>query len=91
MSFLRKVMDHLLNKVLVETLANNRSFQRFAVWSHRKVKDLGEKSKDGGANFDESASKALEQSKLAWQKWRQEFAEELAKAQRGESGGARGK
>jgi hypothetical protein len=30
--------------VLVETLANSRVFQRFAVWSHRTSKELSAKS-----------------------------------------------
>lgn len=31
-------------QVLVETLANSRVFQRFAVWSHRTSKELTAKS-----------------------------------------------
>jgi hypothetical protein len=36
-------MDHLLNQVLVETLANSRWFQRFAVYTHKLSKEAAEK------------------------------------------------
>lgn len=44
MAFFKRVMDHLLNQVLVETLANSRWFQRFAVHSHKLTKEMAEKS-----------------------------------------------
>lgn len=44
MAFFKRVMDHLLNQVLVETLANSRWFQRFAVHSHKLSKEVAEKS-----------------------------------------------
>lgn len=45
MAFIKRLMDHLLNQVLVETLANSRWFQRFAVYTHKLSKDAAEKSK----------------------------------------------
>ena len=44
MAFFKRVLDHLLNQVLVEGLANSRWFQRFAVGTTKAVKDLQEKS-----------------------------------------------
>lgn len=43
MAFFKRVMDHLLNQVLVETLANSKWFQRFAVNTHRLTKEAAEK------------------------------------------------
>lgn len=43
MAFFKRVMDHLLNQVLVETLANSKWFQRFAVHSHKLSKEVAEK------------------------------------------------
>lgn len=45
MAFFKKLMDHILNKVLVETLANSRWFQRFAVHTHKLSKEMAEKGK----------------------------------------------
>jgi hypothetical protein len=44
MALFKRVMDHLLNQVLVETLANSRWFQRFAVHTHKLSKEVAEKS-----------------------------------------------
>jgi hypothetical protein len=43
MAFIKRLMDHLLNQVLVETLANSRWFQRFAVYTHKLSKEAAEK------------------------------------------------
>lgn len=43
MAFFKRLMDHLLNQVMVETLANSRWFQRFAVYTHRLTKEAAEK------------------------------------------------
>ncbi|KAL6747421.1 hypothetical protein V8C86DRAFT_2910135, partial [Haematococcus lacustris] len=76
----RRVIDHLLNQVLVEGLANNRTFQRFAVWSHTKYKELHEKTKDGGPSLD-TVTKVAEVGKQSWAKWRADFSEEMKKIQ----------
>lgn len=47
MAFFKRLMDHMLNQVLVETLANSRWFQRFAVYTHRLTKEAAEKSEHG--------------------------------------------
>lgn len=44
MAFFKRLMDHMLNQVLVETLANSRWFQRFAVYTHKMTKEAAEKS-----------------------------------------------
>lgn len=44
MAFFKRLMDHMLNQVLVETLANSRWFQRFAVYTHKLSKEAAEKS-----------------------------------------------
>lgn len=45
MAFFRRVLDHLLNQVLVEGLANSRVFQRFAVWSNGAIKEMSEQGR----------------------------------------------
>lgn len=45
MAFIKRLMDHMLNQVLVETLANSRWFQRFAVYTHKLTKEAADKSK----------------------------------------------
>jgi hypothetical protein len=47
MAFFKRIMDHLLNQVMVETLANSRWFQRFAVYTHRLSKEAAEKGACG--------------------------------------------
>mmetsp|Transcript_30860 Transcript_30860/g.78799 ORF Transcript_30860/g.78799 Transcript_30860/m.78799 type:complete len:93 (-) Transcript_30860:532-810(-) len=81
MAFIKRIMDHLLNQVLVETLANSRSFQRFAVWSNSKMKEVSMKGKDGSVVLDETVGKVAEKSKETWSKWREDFASELKKVQ----------
>lgn len=43
MAFFKRVMDHLLNQVLVETLAHSKWFQKFAVHTHKLSKEVAEK------------------------------------------------
>mmetsp|Transcript_18844 Transcript_18844/g.32184 ORF Transcript_18844/g.32184 Transcript_18844/m.32184 type:complete len:91 (-) Transcript_18844:802-1074(-) len=76
MAFVKKVIDHLLNQVLVEGLANSRWFQRFAVWSHGKMQNVNETAKDPSQVL-ESTAKYAEQSKQGLQKWHQEFLAEM--------------
>lgn len=68
--FLRKIFDHLLNQVLVESLANARWFQKFAVWSSITAKELGEKSKQHTSGLDERFSKFAEVAKQQSEKLR---------------------
>ena len=44
MSFFARVLNHLVNEVLVNSLANNRTFQQLAVRSNAWVADIAKKS-----------------------------------------------
>ncbi|CAK0783099.1 hypothetical protein CVIRNUC_006294 [Coccomyxa viridis] len=44
MSFFARVLNHLVNEVLVNGLANNRTFQQLAVRSNAWVADIAKKS-----------------------------------------------
>lgn len=46
MSFFSRIVNHFLNEVLVNGLANSRTFQRFAIWSNEFAKDVALKGKD---------------------------------------------
>eukprot|EP00882_Tetradesmus_deserticola_P017331 GHRQ01018564.1.p1 GENE.GHRQ01018564.1~~GHRQ01018564.1.p1 ORF type:complete len:103 (+),score=24.28 GHRQ01018564.1:385-693(+) len=63
MAFIKRLMDHLLNQVLVETLANSRWFQRFAVYTHKLSKEAAEKSKDHSKVLDEHVSTVMDKAK----------------------------
>ncbi|PNW77157.1 hypothetical protein CHLRE_10g424650v5 [Chlamydomonas reinhardtii] len=79
--FIRRLVDHLLNQVLVEGLANSRWFQRFAVWSHGAMKELQAKSKDGSAHLDTHLSTFMEAAKQKSAQLKQDFQQELRKVQ----------
>ncbi|GLC76692.1 hypothetical protein PLESTF_001818800 [Pleodorina starrii] len=79
--FVRRIIDHILNQVLVEGLANSRWFQRFAVWSHSAMKELQSKSKDHSATLDTHVSSFVEIAKQKSAQLRQEFQQELRKVQ----------
>eukprot|EP00798_Chlamydomonas_sp_ICE-L_P022704 gene22708-29860_t len=66
-NFIKRVMDHLFNQVLVEGLANSRWFQKFAVNSNEMLKQMQEKGKGNGSVLNNQ--------------FRAEFNEELAKVQ----------
>lgn len=78
-------MDHLLNQVLVETLANSRWFQRFAVYTHKLSKEAAEKSKDHSKVLDEHVSTVMDKAKQFTSKMREDFAQELKKLQEAEA------
>lgn len=44
MSFFARVLNHLVNEVLVNSLANNRTFQQLAVRSNAWVAEMAKKS-----------------------------------------------
>ncbi|PNH12503.1 hypothetical protein TSOC_000621 [Tetrabaena socialis] len=86
--FIRRIIDHLLNQVLVEGLANSRWFQRFAVWSNSAMKELQAKSKDHSATIDTHMTSFVDLAKQKSQQvgaeragLRQEFQQELKKVQ----------
>jgi len=42
-NFIGRVMQYLVNELLVDRLANNQAFQRFAVRSSRAVEEMAQK------------------------------------------------
>ena len=74
--FVKRLLDHLLNQVLVEGLANSRWFQRFAVWSHGKMKEI---NAQGAASLDQQLSKVAEAAKDKASSFRKEFEAEMQK------------
>lgn len=79
--FLKRLMDHLLNQVLVEGLANSKTFQRFAVWSNKAIKELGEKSKEQSQHLDKHVSSMSDVIKERSTQFRKEFEAEFRKLQ----------
>lgn len=62
-NFMHRVVSYLVNEVLVNSLANSRAFQRFAVRTSKQIEDLSNKAaqkkqelseqmKDLSKNFD---------------------------------------
>lgn len=85
MAFFKRLMDHMLNQVLVETLANSRWFQRFAVYTHKMTKEAAEKSKDHSKVLDEHVTSIMDKTRAFTSKLREDFAEELKKLQEAEA------
>lgn len=82
--FIKRIVDHLLNQVLVEGLANSKWFQRFAVWSHSKMKEV---NAQGAATADQQLSRFVDAAKDSASKFRKDFAEEMQKLKEAEKGG----
>lgn len=59
MSFFARVFNHLVNEVLVNSLANNRTFQQLAVRSNAWVADIAKKSALVVSDFLLGSSTAL--------------------------------
>ncbi|XP_015897210.1 uncharacterized protein LOC107430851 [Ziziphus jujuba] len=62
-NFMHRVVSYLMNEVLVNSLANSRAFQRFAVRTSKRIEDissiaekkkqqLSEQMKDLAKNFE---------------------------------------
>jgi hypothetical protein len=79
MSFFGKVLNHLFNTVLVETLANSRTFQRFAV---RINEVLTEMSKKGTERQQQLQQQAQEFTKTFREEMRKGLAEQGRQRQR---------
>ncbi|KAK9699151.1 hypothetical protein RND81_08G156100 [Saponaria officinalis] len=61
-SFMHRVMSYVVNEILVNSLANNRSFQRFAVRTSRKIEDLSKtvsEKKDVFKDFSKNVQENL--------------------------------
>lgn len=50
-NFLARVMQYVVNEFVVDRLANNQSFQRFAVRSSRTLEDLAQKGAEKKAEL----------------------------------------
>lgn len=50
-SFLHRVIQYVANELIVDRLANNQSFQRFAVRSSKAIEDLTKKGKERSAEL----------------------------------------
>jgi len=46
MSFIGKIVGYFVNEIVVKVLANNKSFQRFAVKTDHHIKNSAQKAKD---------------------------------------------
>lgn len=63
MSFFQRIASHFLNQVLVDGLANSRTFQRFAISSNAKMQDIAKKSADAKKVFNEELTKGMKEVK----------------------------
>lgn len=75
----KRVIDHLLNQVLVETLANSTWFQRFAVRTNEKVQALKQSSKGNAATVDQHLNSFWEMFNSRFSNVRKQFEEEYRK------------
>lgn len=85
MAFFRRLMDHMFNQVLVETLANSRWFQRFAVFSHRMTKEMAEKGKEGSKVLDSHIEGLAAKAKDTASQLQRDFLAEMRKLQEAEA------
>ncbi|KAK3274544.1 hypothetical protein CYMTET_17272 [Cymbomonas tetramitiformis] len=56
MAFFQKIISYVANQVLVEGLANSRTFQQFAIRSDKAMKELAKKGKDAQAEISQKAT-----------------------------------
>ena len=59
MRFLQNLFSYWANLILVETLANSRTFQRFAISTDKVLKELKKKGKPAALRFASSPARAL--------------------------------
>ncbi|GAB2263985.1 hypothetical protein Droror1_Dr00026119 [Drosera rotundifolia] len=57
-SFLHRVMSYIVNELVVNSLANNLAFQRFAVRTSRKIESL----KDAAARKSEELAEQMKEA-----------------------------
>ncbi|KAL3143420.1 hypothetical protein ABBQ38_002244 [Trebouxia sp. C0009 RCD-2024] len=56
MAFFQRVFSYVFNEVLVNTLANSKSFQRFAVRTTHMVEEMTKKGADTQGQLGEKAA-----------------------------------
>eukprot|EP00240_Pyramimonas_obovata_P014715 CAMPEP_0118936594 /NCGR_PEP_ID=MMETSP1169-20130426/19600_1 /TAXON_ID=36882 /ORGANISM="Pyramimonas obovata, Strain CCMP722" /LENGTH=218 /DNA_ID=CAMNT_0006879903 /DNA_START=60 /DNA_END=714 /DNA_ORIENTATION=+ len=62
MSFFQRIASYVVNEVLVDTLANSKSFQRFAINSNAKMQELAKKSAEAKKVFNEELAKGMKEA-----------------------------
>ncbi|KAK9845061.1 hypothetical protein WJX74_010124 [Apatococcus lobatus] len=53
--FFGRVFSYVFNELLVNTLANNRTFQRFAIRSSEMLQELSQKGKEQSSTLGDQA------------------------------------
>ncbi|KAJ4798887.1 UvrABC system C protein [Rhynchospora pubera] len=61
-NFLGRVMSYIVNEIVVEGLANNRSFQRFAVKTNKTIQELSNKAAQAKEEILEQVKEASRNS-----------------------------
>ncbi|XP_073385734.1 uncharacterized protein [Physcomitrium patens] len=74
-NFIARVMQYVVNELLVDRLANNQSFQRFAVRSSKAIEEMAQK----GVQTKEELTKQL---KSYSEQFGQEKFEEISKIEK---------
>ncbi|KAG6551922.1 hypothetical protein Mapa_006539 [Marchantia paleacea] len=59
-NFIARVMQYVVNELLVDRLANNQNFQRFAVRSSKAIEELAEKGAQKKAELAEQMKEFTE-------------------------------
>lgn len=59
-NFIARVMQYVVNELLVDRLANNQNFQRFAVRSSKAIEELAEKGAQKKAELAEQMKEITE-------------------------------
>ncbi len=66
MRFLQNLMSYWANLILVETLANSRTFQRFAISSDKAMRELKKKGELSAQDITKQASSFSEEMTKAF-------------------------
>mmetsp|Transcript_41106 Transcript_41106/g.78494 ORF Transcript_41106/g.78494 Transcript_41106/m.78494 type:complete len:82 (+) Transcript_41106:83-328(+) len=72
MAFFQRIFSYVINEVIVDTLANNRSFQRFAIRTNKQMEELAKKSKEAQKVFNEELDKGMQEVKREADRVRQQ-------------------
>ncbi|QDZ19789.1 hypothetical protein HOP50_03g23060 [Chloropicon primus] len=77
MRFLQNLISYWANLILVETLANSRTFQRFAVNTDKMLKEL--QKKGGEVSVKDATKQATDFTKAFREEMTKQFREEQMK------------
>ncbi|KAJ3708151.1 hypothetical protein LUZ61_011856 [Rhynchospora tenuis] len=61
-NFLGRVMSYIVNEIVVEGLANNRAFQRFAVKTNKAIQEMSSKAAQAKEELLEQVKEASRNS-----------------------------